>query len=172
MSGCSDGGASAAPTLPPVTPTTAAPPSPTGTATPGPTRPPEADAPTSLGAEAFARYYIDVLNEAARTFDPGPLEAISDPGCLTCRNYAQSFRESAEGKERYDGGRLTVKTTSAVAVDENHQQVLLNYDAEALTVYNSSGAATVTNPAETNSTLAITLRRSGGTWVVVEAARA
>lgn len=170
LAGCSGSG-EAAPTLPPVRPTTAAP-SVTPAPEPGPTLPPEALANTPTGAEAFARYYIDVLNEAARTFDPGPLQAISDPRCMTCRAYIQSFEDSAAGAERYEGGHLTVRSVSGATLAEGTQQVLLDYDAEPLKVFDSNGALTVTNPAETNSTLVIELRRQGDSWVVLEAARA
>lgn len=68
-------------------------------------KPAKADAPTAEGAEAFARYWVEVVNHAYATFDTAELQRLGTDECETCRNYVKSLRESAADGEVYEGGR-------------------------------------------------------------------
>ncbi len=95
-----------------------------------------ADAPTAEGAEAFARYWIDVLNVAFATLDPGQLQAMSEPTCKTCSNYAGSLRASARDGEVYEGGRYRVLSVVSAPVAGRSARVLLTYSTPNLVVRN------------------------------------
>lgn len=69
-------------------PATAA--SPTPSETP-PTMPAQANAPFPEGAPAFTKYYVDVLNHAARTGDSSALKRLSAAECVGCMEYVENF---------------------------------------------------------------------------------
>jgi hypothetical protein len=95
--GCSaDADPRAAPSA--TTPTTPSPTSPSASATTaepkGPTEPslpPGAKASNRAGAEAFVRYYVELVNFAGRTGDTTELERRSS-GCSSCDNLVSAFR--------------------------------------------------------------------------------
>ncbi|GAA3579412.1 hypothetical protein GCM10022235_56900 [Kribbella ginsengisoli] len=45
-------------------------------------------------AEAFVRYYSELMNYAAETGDPGPMLKASEAGCETCQTYADFVKVS------------------------------------------------------------------------------
>ncbi len=62
----------------------------------GPVEPPlpaAAKAPTRAGAEAFVRYYIDLLNYAGATGDTDAFLAAAE-GCNSCRGLARNFQRT------------------------------------------------------------------------------
>ncbi len=130
-----------------------------------------ADAPTAEGAEAFARYWIDVLNVAFATLDPGQLQAMSEPTCKTCSNYAGSLRASARDGEVYEGGRYRVLSVVSAPVAGRSARVLLTYSTPKLVVRNRAGDVIDTVPRSKRSTLVIDLLRRDEGWRVKEAAR-
>ncbi|GAB2676541.1 DUF6318 family protein [Kribbella swartbergensis] len=62
-----------------------------------PIRPSGANGLSLAAAEAFIRYYSDVLNYASETGDTAPLLAASDGGCEGCKLYAD-YVKKANGK--------------------------------------------------------------------------
>ncbi|WP_147543790.1 DUF6318 family protein [Aeromicrobium massiliense] len=58
---------------------------------PAPTMPAQANAPFPEGAPAFTKYYVDVLNHAARTGDSSRLKALSADECVGCTQYVENF---------------------------------------------------------------------------------
>lgn len=103
LASCSgeDAGAEPRPTATSASPsaTTAAP------SEPAPTMPAQANAPFPEGAPAFTKYYVDVLNHAARTGETVKLRSLSAPACKGCASYADSFDANAE-KGRFLTGQL------------------------------------------------------------------
>jgi hypothetical protein len=67
---------------------------------------------TKAGAEAFVRYYWEVVNYAQATGDTDSLREISDPGCDFCTAGIEGI-ESIYG----DGGTITGGETTPVALD-------------------------------------------------------
>ena len=63
--------------------------------------PPAARPNTIAGAEAFVRYYVQRLNEAARTANPALLDGLTGPGCPACN----SLRKDVENYQ-IDGTHL------------------------------------------------------------------
>ena len=102
VTGCSEPDVGAGPT-PLATPTagSASPTSPTPTTTPpasatttAPTAstsvPATARAHTSAGAEAFARFYFERVNQAFQGSGSNVLVGLYDPRCISCRNFAKN----------------------------------------------------------------------------------
>ncbi len=60
--------------------------------------PPAARPNTIAGAEAFVRYYVQRLNEAARTANPALLDGLTGPGCPACNSLREDIENyQAEG---------------------------------------------------------------------------
>ena len=165
--GCSGSQPAASPTtLPPVT--SAAPgPSPTP-AVPVVKKPKLADEPTAAGAEAFARYWIEVVNSAYDSVDPSGIEAISAKSCMTCRAYINSLKKASYEERRYRGGKIIIKEVVAPAVQGATATVLLNYDVPPLEVLSRDGTVLRTVKAEKNIALRFDLKRLGSSWIARE----
>lgn len=98
-------------TPPPTTDATPEPPS----ATPPveePSMPPAARAPGRAGAEAFVRYYIDLVNYSGLTGDIGEME-LAASGCVSCKSLAEAFETTYErgGAYRTEGWRIQSQFT-------------------------------------------------------------
>jgi hypothetical protein len=93
------------------TPSTSAPTSPSTTAASGPaepTMPAAAGQRSDAGAEAFVRYFIEVLNFAQRTGNTGTLDQISTPNCSACAGYITAIDTAYGGGGRVEGGQIQV----------------------------------------------------------------
>jgi hypothetical protein len=66
----------------------------TGTPSAAPERPKAAEGATLAAAEAFIRYYSDLMNYAADTGDTSPMLSASEAGCETCQTYADFVKVS------------------------------------------------------------------------------
>ncbi|MGY1682843.1 DUF6318 family protein [Geodermatophilus sp. SYSU D01176] len=69
--------------------------------------PAEARTQDAAGAEAFVRYYIDLINRTSTVMDAAPLREFSD-GCLDCDRIATDAENDAAAGYRYKGGELTI----------------------------------------------------------------
>ena len=176
--GCSDAASSAGPgTLAPVAPTSAVP-SASVTAVPPvtPTAPPLApvekpalaDEATAAGAEAFARYWIAVLNQAYQTLDPSELDQISASECTTCQAYSSSMRRAAGDRERWVGGLTKVSSAVATPVQAGTSLVLIGYDADAFTAYDRFDAVLDKQAPQEDGTIKVVAQRKGGMWLARE----
>ncbi len=74
--------------------------------------PPEARTQDAAGAEAFLRYWIDLIDRQRAIPAGQPLRDLG-PDCQECRRIAQVFDEAATAGNRYIGGDLTVKDVPA-----------------------------------------------------------
>jgi len=129
------------------------------------TKPPAADKATAAGAEAFARYWMAVANQAFATLDSSALATISGPACATCESYIQSIKRSNRDGERYDGGEISVKYAAATPLSGTTATVLLVYAVTELRVYDDRGALIDTVPAKQRVALNFTLQRTSTAWI-------
>lgn len=153
--------------VPPTTPTT----DPTDDPTDDPEGPVEpalptaARAPTRAGAEAFVRYYIDLLNYAANTGDTEPLRAAAK-GCSGCDDYVRLYEKTYEagGWFRDPGWRpfslISRRETGRVTV-------LAQVDAPAVIFVKREGAKPQRGHPATYS-LRFDVIRTKARWVMTE----
>lgn len=71
-----------------------------------PTLPPEAEADTKAGAQAFVKFYWDVVNYARRTGDVSHLRELSVASCAGCNGGIESIEQIYERGGRILGGRF------------------------------------------------------------------
>jgi hypothetical protein len=72
--------------------------------------PDEARTQDATGAEAFALYYIELINRTAIIMDPQPLLDLSD-GCRDCDRIARNVEKDAAEGLQYRGGQVTITET-------------------------------------------------------------
>lgn len=128
-----------------------------------PELPAAAKAPTRSGAEAFVRYYIDLLNYAANTGDTKALRAAATD-CPGCDRYADLYKSTYQegGYFRDPGwtpfGVLSRRQAGAVTV-------LLHVNAPAVVSVMHKGAAPHRGHADVYS-LRFDVERHNPTWTV------
>lgn len=58
---------------------------------------------TDAGRIAFAKHYIDQINETGKNPQTGILEPLALPTCKTCANFAGTVKQMVKGKQHLDG---------------------------------------------------------------------
>lgn len=108
LAGC--GGDDPEPRLPSAAPSSSTPSaSPVSTPTEEPTLPPEAKGNDEAAAEAFVRYYYDVVNYAQATGEVKTLRSLSLPSCDACAGGADYLHEMYRHGGSQEGGAYTVE---------------------------------------------------------------
>jgi hypothetical protein len=100
--------------------------------------PAEARTQDAAGAEAFVRYYIDLINRTSTVMDAAPLREFSN-GCAECDRIANDTEKDAAAGYRYEGGEITVDWIQAL-VSSTETEVAFFADQAALRVVDPSGA--------------------------------
>jgi len=110
--------------------------------------PPEARTQDAAGAEAFLRYWIDLLERQQAVPAGQPLRDLG-PDCGECQRIARVFDETAASGWRYQGGELTLNdvTTPRVSGDAAafgfgiRQEAVQRVDGNGLPVDGGQGVA-------------------------------
>jgi hypothetical protein len=101
--------------------------------------PDEARTKDAAGAEAFARYYIELINRQQAIPAGQPLRELG-PDCQDCLRVAQRLDETADAGQRIEGGELALVGEPAVTLRGETANVNFIARIEAVAVYDSSGA--------------------------------
>jgi hypothetical protein len=102
--------------------------------------PDEARTQDAAGAEAFVRYYIDLINRTSDVMDAEPLREFSD-GCQDCIRIARSVEEDARAGYSYEGGDITILEVTTPLLKDSTAEMALRVDQAALVVVDASGAS-------------------------------
>jgi hypothetical protein len=70
--------------------------------------PAEARTQNAAGAEAFIRYYFELLNKSLTDMDPQYLRSFAEAGCEVCERIAAETETDAAAGHTYRGGELTI----------------------------------------------------------------
>lgn len=114
------------------------------TATLPPLGPPDFPVPAAArtkdaaGAEAFVRYWIDLLNRQQSLPAGEPLRQLG-PRCSECLRIAHVFDEAAAKGEHYEGGRLAINSFGAPIVANDRTTVSFNARGDAIRRVNITG---------------------------------
>jgi hypothetical protein len=100
--------------------------------------PAEARTQDAAGAEAFVRYYIDLINRTSETLNSDPLRQLSD-GCSECNRIADDAERDQAAGYRYEGGELLITEVGDPLVDDTTAEVPFRADLAPLTVLDGSG---------------------------------
>jgi len=161
-------------------PTTSPSPSPTTPSTSEPTREPTnkptgpsepelpatAKAESRAGAEAFVRYYIELLNFAGRTGNTTELKRHAS-GCTSCENLASAFRRTYEQGGSYDTQGWRVYSQFTVPGSNGAWASLLEVRQTPMTWIRKAGAEPEQFPAK-RLNLRFEVKRLSDRWSVTE----
>ena len=101
--------------------------------------PAEARTQDAAGAEAFVRYYIDLINRTSTVMDAAPLREFSN-GCTECDRIAGDYNNDAAAGYRYDGGRITLLEVGEPLISNSTTaEVAFRFNLEPLTVVDAGG---------------------------------
>ncbi|WP_029431252.1 DUF6318 family protein [Blastococcus sp. URHD0036] len=131
--------------------------------------PAEARTRDAAGAEAFTRYYIDLINRTSAVMDAAPLREFSD-GCADCIRIASDTEQDAAAGYHYEGGDLTV-TSMQSSSSGSSTEVAFFVDQAALSVVDASGQPVpdLTFTAQEQASCGATMRWDAerSTWVLI-----
>lgn len=163
------------PAAPPVSTPPAVPLVSTPPAAPSPTpriAPPADQAYTRESAEAFGRYWYDVLNDAQASMDGSGVLAIGGPECTACRDHAAMFAARASRGETYQGGRFQPTYIVCAPLDDTKTAgVSMTYDRKPIKTFDRNGNVIEQFPAAKNGLNQMELRWETNRWRVVEVFR-
>lgn len=107
--------------------------------------PDEARTKDAAGAEAFLRYWIDLLNRQRAIPAGQPLRDLG-PECQECLRIAQNYDEVAAAGSRYVGGDLTLNDVPAPVLSEDGAAISFGARREPVSVLDSKGAVVDARP--------------------------
>ena len=93
------------------------------------------------GAQQFATYWVETLNEATTSGETAQLRSLAAPECETCDDFAEQLEEiyGAGGRVEAEGWEIASMTPEAGS-SENTTGLLLQVDVPAQQVYASKDA--------------------------------
>jgi hypothetical protein len=103
--------------------------------------PAEARTQDAAGAEAFVRYYIDLINRTSTVMDAAPLREFSQ-GCEDCNRIASQAEEAAAAGRNYEGGRITILQLGQPLMKSGTAEMALRISQEKFIVLDSRGKPT------------------------------
>ena len=118
-----------------------------------PPMPPAAAEQTPAGAEAFTRWWFDLLNYAFATGDLDEFRAVSPEGCGTCDGFVQTITDIYARDSTLSGGQITL---SQIYIPPGQQdpariELLAVFDQAATIETTSSGTTRELNAALTEN---------------------
>jgi hypothetical protein len=133
--------------------------------------PDEARTKDAAGAEAFLRYFIDLINRQQAIPAGQPIRDLG-PECQECLRIARAFDESAAAGYRYNGGELSLNDVPAPQMDGDRADIVFGARAEAVSLRDAAGAAVPGGQAEAQpnagSGIALAWSEPDQSWLVVE----
>lgn len=100
--------------------------------------PAEARTQDAAGAEAFVRYYIDLINRTSTVMDAQPLRDFSD-GCRECSRLAENVEADAAAGNSYEAGEITVTDVMPPVMEDGRADIPMVVNQAALAVKDSRG---------------------------------
>lgn len=128
--------------------------------------PPEATPETAQGAAAFARHWIQVVEQALATGDATQLRALSDGGCGGCDNLIGAAEGGEEG-ETIRGAGFAVEFAEAPPLENEETIVALRYFRSAGELLNPDGTVAATVAPEGPIDAEMRLKRQADSWIVL-----
>ncbi len=101
--------------------------------------PPEARTHDAAGAEAFLRYWIDLLDRQRAIPAGQPLRDLG-PECGECQRIATNYDAAATAGNRYVGGELTLNDVTTPRMDGDAAAFGFGIRQEAVQLVDSAGA--------------------------------
>ncbi|WP_141243047.1 DUF6318 family protein [Geodermatophilus obscurus] len=130
--------------------------------------PAEARTQDAAGAEAFVRYYIDLISNAQRTLDSNWIRDLSS-GCETCDQLAVGFDEDRASGYARVGGEVRVSSISTPVINGDEAEAAFTLQQGAQRVNKHGTPVTDLNTPERDNLSAgavLTWQPERQTWLV------
>ena len=112
---------------------------------------------------------MEQVAEAWTKPDDSLIPALSEPGCLSCRDLQETAQELVQKKRRYASNPVAIKSVTAVGDVAGQTQVRLLMTQLKVDVVDASGAVVMTDPRqELARTTAVVWR--GDRWLLYDIA--
>ncbi|PZS16155.1 MAG: hypothetical protein DLM57_10960 [Pseudonocardiales bacterium] len=125
-----------------------------------------------VGADAFARYWIQALDWGYATTDSTLAKSLFAPSCTGCARFLRNFIDLIRQQhQHYRGGRIAVTGTELMPTDHHAgstEIVDVTVQQGGLKVISASGAVIESAPQIENDVFRTWLRWDGHSWVVVD----
>jgi len=118
--------------------------------------PDEARTKDAAGAEAFLRYWIELMNRQRAIPNGQPLRDLG-PECQECRRIAKVYNDAAAAERHFQGGDLSLNDVPPPVLDGEGAVINFGVAQAALSLIDESGAVLEGLPAEANLPSGITL---------------
>lgn len=130
--------------------------------------PDEARTKDAAGAEAFLRYFLDLLDHQRAIPDGQPIRDLG-PECQDCLRIAQNYDDVAAAGQRYVGGELTLNELTEPLLEGDDALISFSVRREAVSVVDSGGATidAIAEPAPSlSSGIDLTWSGDDQSWLV------
>jgi hypothetical protein len=128
--------------------------------------PDEARTKDAAGAEAFLRYFIDLINRQRAIPAGQPLRDLG-PQCQECLRIARVFDDAATAGRHFEGGKLTLNSLAAPLLDGDGALISFGAGQEALSLADQTGAVLESLPADSTlgSGITLTWSQTDNAWL-------
>ena len=99
--------------------------------------PAEARTQDAAGAEAFVRYYIDLINRTSTVMDAAPLREFSKQ-CAECNRIASNTEKAAASGRRFRDGEISVIQMGMPLLDGRTAQLAMRVNQDRFVVLDAS----------------------------------
>ena len=129
--------------------------------------PDEARTKDAAGAEAFLRYWIDLMNRQRAIPAGQPLRDLG-PECQECLRIALVYDDAAAQRRHFEGGTLTLNALAPPLIEGDTVLISFGAQQEALSLVDEAGVVIEGLPAEPNlgSGISIAWSESDHAWAV------
>ncbi|MDV3223047.1 DUF6318 family protein [Intrasporangium sp.] len=122
---------------------------------------------TREGAEAFAAFFLESLNTAARTPDPTVLDGLFLRACETCVAMRDSVADLTRLGRKHTADSVRVKGTDPIVFTDQRRAVRVEIEQIAVDVTDKWGRTAYRTEAGTFS-FAVTMVYRSGQWTVTK----
>jgi hypothetical protein len=129
--------------------------------------PDEARTKDAEGAEAFLRYFIDLLNRQRAIPDGQPLRDLG-PECQECLRIAKVYDDAAAADRQFEGGELVLESVATATLEGD--AAIINFLArqDTLSLIDAAGTVLDSLPADSGlgSGIGLVWSETDNSWLI------
>lgn len=120
------------------------------------------------GAEAFTRYFFEVVTHAMQTGDTAPLKAVSDSDCKACSGLSEAIdRMYGEGRRNEGGGWIVKRVVFDPSLEMPFHKCLVIVDQPPQRLIGADGRV-IDKDAQQLLGFRVTVRWADDRWIAYE----
>jgi hypothetical protein len=119
-------------------------------------------------AEAFARYWFDLLEYAYLTGRTGPLLDLAQENCSACKSFSREINDAYAAGGHFEGVDIEVRSVVAAPPDDRGTIVATVLDEAPSRIVSADGTSVDESPAANGSGVDVYLSRTATGWKVFD----